>query len=55
MQKFDKTEVCFACANDPCESGKGWKPKYNKETKLIHAACGLCGYEIVREVAGEEL
>jgi hypothetical protein len=55
MQKFDKYEVCFACANDPHESGKFWKPKYDKEKKFIRASCGLCGYEIDRDVAGVEV
>jgi hypothetical protein len=55
MQKFDKYELCYACANDPHESGKFWKPKFNKDSQTIHAQCGLCGYEIEREVAGSQV
>ena len=55
MQKFDKYELCYACANDPHESGKFWKPKFSKETQTITAQCGLCGYEIERDVAGTQV
>lgn len=33
MDKFDDTEVCPACGNDPIESGLKWKPKFNAGVK----------------------